>query len=334
MSSVFSPVSFLVVTYNQEKYIRAAFESALRQEGFPIEIVVTDDHSTDRTFEIVQKMAKEYRGPHKIILNQNPKNLGIVPQVNRAVSLSSGELIVGMAGDDISLPDRAARTYEEWIHSDKTAHSIFTNAKVIDEQGNLAAQRYFERFVRHGKNDFELYYPKQQMMNFRPLASGLAAYENWVLGATHAFSRASFDIFGPLGEALVVEDRAIPFRSLLLGEVRFVDEDLVLYRRHRGNFWPDNPSREQLRKIAEREYWNRESTHRQAIQDLERAAAQGLLEASEAQKHIRLSRSAIYRNAFQEGFREKKLSKNIRLCRMPKRRKRKISSSPRERRGR
>ena len=277
----------------------------------PLEIVIFDDASTDGSFEIVQDIISKYRGHHQIQLHRNQKNLGVVASLNRAVNLASGELLIQMGDDDISEPHRAARIFEEWIKSGKTAHTIFSNAKIIDENGKAKNLRFAEGVKVNATNNFELCLFNRHHVLFHPLASGRAMYENWVLGATQAFSKASFSIFGPLHEGLVVEDRVIPFRSLLLGEVRFIDEDLVFYRRHGDNFWPDKPSQDRLQKIGVREYWNRESTHRQAIQDLVRAAEKGLLSAPHAQKHIRTSKIAICRNAFERGFRMKKICENL-----------------------
>lgn len=293
MSSVFSPVSFLVVTYNQEKYIGAAFESALRQEGFPIEIVVTDDHSNDRTFEIVQQMAQEYRGPHKIILNQNPKNLGIVPQVNRAVGLSTGEFIVGMAGDDISLPNRARRSYEEWCKSGKTAHSIFFNCRVIEADGKDTGIPFVASYRRIEKNHYNLTISGGISWEILPADRPESVYGNWVLGASHAFSRESFEVFGPLRMSLPAEDRAIPYRSILLGEVRYVDEIAVMYRRHDSNYWPNGASEEKVGFFKKREMRHEIEAHQQAIRDLAKAGEIGLISQEKAKKIQKRCREVI-----------------------------------------
>src|SRR4051812_14455329 len=69
-------VTFVLFSYNQERYIREAVAGALAQTYQPLKIVISDDCSTDRTFEIVREMASAYTGPHKIVLRRNPKNLG------------------------------------------------------------------------------------------------------------------------------------------------------------------------------------------------------------------------------------------------------------------
>ena len=50
-------VSALVLGYNQESIIRKAVEGAFAQTYIPLEIVLSDDCSTDRTFDIMREMA-------------------------------------------------------------------------------------------------------------------------------------------------------------------------------------------------------------------------------------------------------------------------------------
>ncbi|HUF60663.1 MAG TPA: glycosyltransferase, partial [Verrucomicrobiales bacterium] len=50
-------VSFLLLAYNQEQYIHEAVEGAFSQTYSPLEIILSDDCSTDRTFEIMREMA-------------------------------------------------------------------------------------------------------------------------------------------------------------------------------------------------------------------------------------------------------------------------------------
>jgi glycosyltransferase involved in cell wall biosynthesis len=56
-------VSVIAVSYNHGKYIKEAIESLLTQDYYPLEIIISDDHSNDDSFEIAQKIASEYKGP-------------------------------------------------------------------------------------------------------------------------------------------------------------------------------------------------------------------------------------------------------------------------------
>ena len=55
-------VTFALFAYNQEQFIREAVEGAFAQTYEPLEIILSDDCSTDRTFEIMQEMASACEG--------------------------------------------------------------------------------------------------------------------------------------------------------------------------------------------------------------------------------------------------------------------------------
>src|SRR5258708_29983030 len=107
-------LTFSIGAYNQEPFIRQAVLGAFAQTYSPLQIILSDDCSSDRTFDIMAEMAAAYRGPHEVVLNRNPKNVGLVAHINRVVQLTRGELLVVSAGDDISLPHRTTATWESW----------------------------------------------------------------------------------------------------------------------------------------------------------------------------------------------------------------------------
>ncbi len=61
-------LTFILLAYNQERYIAEAVEGALGQTYSPLEIILSDDCSGDRTFELMKEAADEYRGPHEVIV--------------------------------------------------------------------------------------------------------------------------------------------------------------------------------------------------------------------------------------------------------------------------
>ena len=80
--------SLLLLAYNQERYAEEAARSCLAQESEPLEIVFSDDASSDRTHEILATIAAEYRGPHRVVVRRNETNLGITGHYNRLVEES------------------------------------------------------------------------------------------------------------------------------------------------------------------------------------------------------------------------------------------------------
>ena len=67
-------ISLIMATYNGEKYIVEQMESIRRQTLQPDEVIICDDHSTDKTLTLMQEYVKKYKLNWSIILNE--KNLG------------------------------------------------------------------------------------------------------------------------------------------------------------------------------------------------------------------------------------------------------------------
>src|SRR5215212_7155005 len=95
-------VTFALFAYNQERFIAEAVRGALSQTYSPLEIIISDDGSTDRTFEIIEGEVAGYAGPHEIRLNRIEQNIGWGAHINLVMEMVKGKLIVVAAGDDVS----------------------------------------------------------------------------------------------------------------------------------------------------------------------------------------------------------------------------------------
>lgn len=205
-------VTFALITYNQEQFIRQAIEGAFAQTYQPLEIIVSDDCSTDGTFEVVQATAAEYRGSHAVRLNRNDRNLGIVGHVNRVFAMARGCLIVAAAGDDVSLPNRVEALVELWSANDRKPDGLCS--------GYIAASGTTERYLSPpGHVTLE--------SHCRQATSG-------VLGATAAWTKVLIGGWPSLPVDGLVEDRVLTLRALFGGGVAVVDKPLVWSRRDRG----------------------------------------------------------------------------------------------------
>lgn len=100
-------ISIVLTGHNEEYCIGDAIRSVFRQdyEG-PVEIILSDDGSSDRTFAVMQEMAARYRGPYRVVLNRNETALGRGQHIRQAVELATHEWILRQDGDDCSFPWR------------------------------------------------------------------------------------------------------------------------------------------------------------------------------------------------------------------------------------
>lgn len=97
-------VSVCIPVYNGGQYIATAIRSVLEQSFRQLELVIVDNCSTDNTVETVRSF-----GDSRICLEQNPTNLGMLGNFNRAVSLCRGKLIKLLCADDLLYPCAIAR---------------------------------------------------------------------------------------------------------------------------------------------------------------------------------------------------------------------------------
>ncbi len=220
ITSVKNPLVTLVLyAFNEETFIHEAVDSVLGQDYSPLEIVLSDDGSSDRTFEIMQEMASAYSGPHKIYLNQNETNIGICSQINAAVQKTQGELILLANGDDVCLPYRVSRTVKAWESQKRDASVIVSPLQVIDESGEIVAGEII---------------PNNKV--YSSLVEGLESRFGGVgSAASVALRRDVFTLFQPLNPALILEDNPLMMRAFILGKVMYMDEPTVLYRVHSEN---------------------------------------------------------------------------------------------------
>lgn len=216
-------ITIVVFAYNQEAFIREAIEGAFAQTYDPLEIILSDDNSSDRTFEIMRQMASSYHGPHSVVLNNNPANLGIAGHLNRLMELARGDLVVVASGDDVSYEHRAATIYEHWVRN-PTAVYFHSDFDVLAE-----GDHHVERVNRKSGQSY-----RHESRNLRAVIAKCGA---GFTGCSEAWHRRLFDEFGPLPCDVFQEDAVIPYRALLVGSIVHVDIPLLNYRWHDQSVW-------------------------------------------------------------------------------------------------
>ncbi|HVH03089.1 MAG TPA: glycosyltransferase [Amaricoccus sp.] len=205
-------VSLFVTAYRQERLVRAAIESAFAQTWAPLEILLSDDCSPDGTYRVMQEMAAAYRGPHRVILNRNPRNLGITAHVDRIMELTAGDFVVQLAGDDVATPDRAAKLAGAWLASGRRLKAIHSARRRMDEAGGV------HEVIDDGR----------VLAGMTPLA--VIRDHGTLVGATLGWDRDLWRVFGPLGGTPVFDDFPTAFRASLIGGIGYLPEPLLHYR--------------------------------------------------------------------------------------------------------
>lgn len=136
-------VSVIIPTYNVERYIQECIKSIQEQTYDNIEIVVVDDCSTDKTYEILKNIEEKDR---RLKVFKNDKNMKICYTLNRALKNSTGEYIVRMDGDDISSSDRIEKQLR-YLIDNQDIDLVGVATINIDEDGNeISRTSYSEDF--------------------------------------------------------------------------------------------------------------------------------------------------------------------------------------------
>lgn len=208
-------ISYLLFSYNQSCYIQDAVLSALEQNYSNIEFIFSDDCSTDGTYDILKKTVENYGFGKNIILNKNEKNLGLIQHFNKCLQMSSGEVIVLAGGDDIAVSDRVLKTVN-YFESDPLIMAVSFNDLIFSDSINNA-----KPLIETYEDDFYFLKDAFEIPSFS--------------GASRAFRRKVFDIFGFLSEESQTEDSTFLLRSLLCGKCLRSASHGVFYRWHGAN---------------------------------------------------------------------------------------------------
>jgi len=219
-------VSFVLLAYNQEAFIREAIDGTLSQTYEPLEIIISDDCSGDRTFELIQEAVAEYQGPHAIRLNRNEVNLGIGPHVQYAVGLANGDYVVMAGGDDVSVSERVSKSMEVIFRHGELG-GVFGRCHEFSGEfqdlGKWKPAHAVDGNVVRGDPDEWLNHSKKGKILGTP-------------GCVAMWNKKLFDQFKPMPSGVLAEDVVLGCRALFSGlGVGFTSAGLVHYRKHDAN---------------------------------------------------------------------------------------------------
>ena len=258
--------SILFVTYNQRCFVAEAIRSAMVQDYPDLELVVCDDASSDDTRAILEEELRQCPPHISVVRAHTGKNIGLLANFNQSTAACSGEFVVVMAGDDVSMPHRVSRIAAEFA-ANPQCMLVYSNWQRIDDDGRPcpgACGHKQDKTFAHGSMPDCVY------------ASGKGP------GSTAAYRANVFRAFGPLEICRRPEDRSCWVRALLLGEVRYLVEPLVKWRTHAENWsnYQGGADTAVARSRILRDLLCRQSYGRQFKKDIHRAVTHSLIPQS------------------------------------------------------
>lgn len=159
MKTEYKPlVSVAVVTYNSSATIIETLDSIATQTYQNLELIVSDDCSTDNTIELVRAWISEHKERFvRSELLTVTKNTGVSANYNRAASACKGEWVKDLDGDDLLLPN-CVQTYVDFITNNTEIVYVFAKGKCFGTD-----EKYVEQLSKHFATDFFDWDKKKQL---------------------------------------------------------------------------------------------------------------------------------------------------------------------------
>lgn len=201
-----------MATYQGIQYLPQQLESILSQMKDEDEIIISDNGSTDGTFEYLQGKAAE---DPRIRLLINVDRVGVQANFQHALQHCSGEIIFLADQDDVWLPERMQKICA-LFQCNPDFVAVQTDAAVIDENAVIREESFFK---------------------YRACGAGICKniWKNTWQGCSMAFRIEILSAALPFPAAIPMHDMWIGLLSEMAGEVIFYPDVLLLYRRHESN---------------------------------------------------------------------------------------------------
>jgi glycosyltransferase involved in cell wall biosynthesis len=230
-------VSIGMPVFNGEPFIEQAIDSILAQSFEAFELVVVDNHSTDRTYEICQAYAA--RDP-RVRCVRHRQNYGHVHNFNAAFRLSWGRYFKWAACDDILAPDFLVRTVEV-LDRDPSVVLAYPDMPKIDQHGRAVDVRY---------RGFDL--EVLELTTSPDAAERFSAtmHNFWYTDHLYGLIRSDALARTRLHARHFIGDHILLAELSLYGRFRRVPEPLLFLRRHTGQTSKAPSARQRLTVVG------------------------------------------------------------------------------------
>jgi glycosyltransferase involved in cell wall biosynthesis len=201
-------VSVCLTTHNGEKYLYDQIKSILSQIGNQDEIIISDDSSTDNTLDIIYSINDE-----RIKVFTNNKFYHHTPNFEFAISKATGNYIFLSDQDDIWLPNKVT-IMKQYLDS---YNLVISDCFVVDSDLNII---------------------KNTVRGSRKILNGILVnlIHNNYLGCCMAFDRLVLEKALPFPQNILSHESWLGAIAGVFGKTIFIDEKLILYRRHNFNY--------------------------------------------------------------------------------------------------
>ncbi len=223
-------VSFVVTSYNYEKYILKTLESIKKQSYKNFEILVVDDCSSDNSCKVVEKFIEENQDLKITLFVQN-KNQGQMSAMMRGLKEAQGQFVSFIDSDDILMPDYAKIHVQTHL---KTSLAM-TSCSIIEIGENDEVHTFnsisspacetVEDLLNTEKNDYKI------------IKAHFGGW-HWSPNSSAMYRKASIELlldYKNTDKWRICPDKFIMNYAHLIGGSAIINAPLIGYRRHSSN---------------------------------------------------------------------------------------------------
>lgn len=208
-------ISVIITTYNLEKYINRTISSVLLQRTkFSVEIIVSDDCSTDSTKYLIKYIYNKY--PTVLRPLYNSRNIGISRNFIKAHSVANGKYIALLDGDDYWTATDKLEQQASFLEGDLVYAGHAHQTTIIRDNDN----KYRRRF---GSSSCQSY-NTEDMISHRKFHTSALMYRKFI-----------WDKIGGIPPDVSSNERALYPAITLEGPIKYSSIDMCVYRQSGSN---------------------------------------------------------------------------------------------------
>lgn len=196
-----------MATHNGARFLSEQLKSILDQLEQEDELIISDQHSSDETLDIIHQLKDS-----RIRLLHYKGHQGILGNFENALMQAKGDYIFLSDQDDVWLPEKVSLMRNHLISG---AELVVSNCKLINDENQITEPDYFS-----------LHPPSKGLMK--------SLMRNSYMGCCMAFHKKTLEVALPIPKKIPMHDIWIGHCASILGPVRFEHIPLILYRRHDG----------------------------------------------------------------------------------------------------
>ena len=221
-------VSVAMATYNGANYLKEQLSSILGQTYSNLEIVITDDASSDETLTILRDFEKSH---HRIKIFRHRTNQGITASFEHSIRNCLGDFIAISDQDDIWEPNKI----EVLINAMENEDAICSDSELIDKHGLSMNKRI------------------SSLVNLKSFYSGAPFLMGLCLPGHSLMMQGDFARYILPMPREIMYDRWISYCAAANNGIRYVHLPLVKYRQHESNHFGVGQSKNKRAHISKKE---------------------------------------------------------------------------------